>query len=380
MAGVALIGYASGAPVFAPVAFVDEAAIRRDPRFAGQLAEAASLVLRAGAAEVLVVCIPFAPSPCELYASMHQAYGALGAADFEIVVPLAVQYGRYASSYYTYGSLARVQRSALSFLARRLVALEMLDPGAAVPAYHDPFVWQLIEFLVDRDARGAPAHGVIGLDLETAAYDMRVWMRTNRPDLTAVLRAQNVDFGHYLSIVVSDALYTFEGQLFSASAASSYAGLMASLPYDATLTNSRIDGVASVDPAMSDSEALRAARNGFVALTPSVRRGIVPYSAVTAAQESSPGYHLINSRLTFGIKRGLHVVLRERLCSSRLPMKTDTVIARAVAQILDPYVSSGAIRQYDHKYEIRGSVLYVVVEAWRYGEVQSLVVSVSVDI
>lgn len=377
MANVAIIGYADHGQALEPVLLANEQEIWHH-LYRGTLAEAALLALRAGASGVIARPIPYCREPHELFCQLDEAYTSLEAARFDVLVPMPVFYGRFSGCRYTYGMLHSIQASVTSRLSQRLHDLSIHNRGDVALPFHDPFIWQLLEFLVTYAAHGELAHAAISVDLDTIGDDIVRWIVANRPDFSTIVAGKPVDLGDHLSIVVGSVLYTSaEQELFSALATPSYAGLLASLPHSITPTNKLINGVSSVSPTLYDFDASRITASGCVALINSVRQGIVPFSAVTAAQASSPGFHVINPRLTSAIRRSLVDSLRLYMRKRNIRAHKDVLIEEAVTRAMEPYMIEEAIYQYDYDYHIRAARLHLYMDVKRHGELQGLRIHIS---
>ncbi|HHY08876.1 MAG TPA: hypothetical protein GX530_10285 [Corynebacteriales bacterium] len=375
MGNVAIVGYADRGLFFDPVLLHSEYDGRL--RFGGELAEAASLALRAGADGIVVVRIPFCDAWHELYLSLGMAYDLLEAAHFDIITVLPIRYGHLSTPLYTYEQLSGIQRTVPCRLSQRLCDLSMYyDAGIPAPS-HNPFLWQLIEFLVVRGAHNEPAHAVVSIDMDMFGDDITSWTVANQPDFAITVAGQLLDVGAYLSIVANAILYSVDDRLLSFSAAPSYAGLIASLPYSVTPTNKTIHGINAIYPAPYSHDALRISASGFVILVDDVHNGFVPFSAVTAAHQVNAGRHVINSRLVAGIKRSLIDALHSYTRGHGVNVNMDTLVESAVAQALAPYIESGAIYHYIYDYQRQGPIIDLSIDAYRHGELQGMRIYVS---
>lgn len=135
-----------------------------------------------------------------------------------------------------------------------------------------------------------------------------------------VLNTSSNDYGKYIVTTPSTCYYGNGSNEYSSSYITAMAGLMGTLPTNNSLTHQKTPNVKEIKSKYSNSKIKNLTELGYTVLYSSVRNGIVPYKAITLAQDNSPYRSLKNMR-----------VVNELL--SRTKMIADLFIGKSMSKI-----------------------------------------------
>jgi len=129
-----------------------------------------------------------------------------------------------------------------------------------------------------------------------------------------------IDYGKYIVAVASVCHYGTGINEYSSHYITSFAGLLGTLFTRTSPTYCKTPNVISVEDEFTAFQVQELTKYGYVVLYNSVRNGIVPYQAVTMAQDNSPFFSLKNIRIVNEV-------------STRIKEITDTFIGRSTVNI-----------------------------------------------
>lgn len=159
------------------------------------------------------------------------------------------------------------------------------------------------------------------------------------------------------------------------SVAFAYLGTMLSLNYFSNVTNKTLTGVNNLTYEFSKEVIDNLASNGYISIVASVRRGYVPYLAITAVGKDSKSSfrkpHYI--RISQHIGRLLNDNL-DSLVGSTKQENTMIEVTKTVEELMQVLVDSGAIRGYSVacEYSNYNTVLTVSVAFTPYSDIETV--------
>lgn len=164
--------------------------------------------------------------------------------------------------------------------------LGMLDFGVIVLADifydNDPaFAKMLGEFCLNKQIEtGSGCIGIIGTKplLGTSLEDKKA-------QLLALSDLEDGEWRNYLQVIVGESL-VYES-VYSMSNAYSYAGTQARNPYYIMMSNKPLDGIRKLEYQFSKEDVDSLSANGYTCIVPSVRKGYVPYLAVSHSKDTA---------------------------------------------------------------------------------------------
>jgi hypothetical protein len=148
------------------------------------------------------------------------------------------------------------------------------------------------------------------------------------------------------------------------SLAYSYAGTQAMLSHQTNMTNKSLRGAARINYSFSKEDIANLAANGYISIVSSVRKGLVPFSAVTASTENK------NSLLRYPhVVRTVHEIARRAVYYLDPYIgEASTSVSRSRAQarvfeFMNEYSRIGSIRSYDVKFSYNSNFteMYVMI-------------------
>lgn len=161
----------------------------------------------------------------------------------------------------------------------------------------------------------------------------------------------------FVQIVVGDTLVASSPMATAVpvSLAYSYLGIQATTSYYKNLTNKSLTGVTNLNYEFTKEVVDNFLANGYISIVSSIRRGFVPYTAITAVGgKSSTSYknpHYV--RISQTISRMLSTNL-DSLVGQPLSKSTQNSLSSKVRTLIQPLVDNGIIRNFTVSCEFIG--------------------------
>lgn len=364
---LAVIGRAEYGPYLTPtfVASPEELA----ELFGGELFEAGVRAFEAGASDVLVVRIYDFETPAEAYLALEDAYDVLLPYPADVLLLLPVVYGHVEGPLPGEEESEPARYGSAVYGQSRYGGTISFDQTA-----HDDLIWQALNFAAMREVQGMPVHVVIQADPPVPPSEsddewkqaLIEWCRSNAPCYQEYVDGSLLDFGRYLSIVLSYGVS--DGTAFPG--APSYAGLLVSLEPWTSPMNKSLLGFDGVYPEFTDNEMVELSRFGFVVFERTIRRGIVPHGAVTAADGFYSNAFAV--RIRDHILRSVSSSVSSVVGRLKGRIDLDSVIEGTVTSVMEPLVQDEVIRTYSYDFSVDGDEVVITLEAVPAGEVQAV--------
>lgn len=169
-------------------------------------------------------------------------------------------------------------------------ALAVLNYGIVVLAdmFHDEstdYVNILGNFCLNKSK--TMDSGCIGVIGTSPLYDTSdTFVSTKIANLNSLATAtEDVEQNKYVQIVVGDSYYSEDMPLIPT--AYSYAGAESMYPYYIMMTNKKIKGFGYLNWQIGKEDIALLSSNGYICIVPSIRRGFVPYQAITYCKDKT---------------------------------------------------------------------------------------------
>ncbi|MEW6770014.1 MAG: hypothetical protein AB1330_01290 [Bacillota bacterium] len=210
---------------------------------------------------------------------------------------------------------------------------------------------RLFDLCQERAALGEETHFILGCS--TPGADVSGWVESL---LLAARHFPVVDEtgttvyrGYHFSVVPQVAVYQdAAGDYYTASVAATYAGMISAHHAGVDLTN-KSTGLLSVAPVFPEEQLKLLSEAGYVVFTPTVRRGVAVYAAVTMTDTMSDYYRLLFYRVATDTVTRLRDVARDYLGLPASAAIGDLTFKEAVDALLRSRVAAGILRDYEFK-------------------------------